>query len=168
MDNQKHPELDTAIFGAGCFWGVEEAFRTLPGVAATKVGYSGGTVTEPSYEEVCTGKTGHAEVVHVTFDPTEITYQQLLDVFWTIHDPTQMNCQGPDVGTQYRSTIFYNSSEQEDSAKHSKKVQSTSGQYRRPIVTEIAPTDTFWPAEDYHQQYLAKRGMGACPSNLKS
>lgn len=161
---QQHNKLETALFGAGCFWGVEETFRKHPGVQETCVGYSGGALSSPSYETVCSGKTGHAEVVQITFDPSDVSYEELLNVFWECHDPTQMNRQGPDRGSQYRSVIFYNSPEQAESAQLAKRSQSTSNRYRQPIVTEISIAGTFWPAEDYHQQYLAKRGMGACPS----
>ncbi|MDG2053141.1 MAG: peptide-methionine (S)-S-oxide reductase MsrA [Phycisphaerales bacterium] len=162
--SEKHNKLETALFGAGCFWGVEETFRKQPGVRETSVGYSGGAISNPSYELVCSGKTGHAEVVQITFDPSDVSYEELLNVFWDCHDPTQMNRQGPDRGSQYRSVIFYNSTEQAESARDTKRAQSTSNRYRQPIVTEISIAGTFWPAEEYHQQYLAKRGMGACPS----
>lgn len=149
-----------ATFGGGCFWGVEEAFRTLPGVISTTVGYEGGSLRNPSYEDVCTDRTGHAEVVQVEYDPARITYEQLLDKFWEVHDPTTANRQGPDVGTQYRSVIFYHSPEQKTAAEAS--TQREQPKYRRPIVTEIVPASDFWQAEDYHQQYLAKRGMSHC------
>lgn len=149
-----------ATFGGGCFWGVEEAFRTLPGVISTTVGYEGGSLRNPSYEDVCTDRTGHAEVVQVEYDPGRITYEQLLDKFWEVHDPTTKNRQGPDVGTQYRSVIFYHSPEQKAAAEAS--IQREQPKYRRPIVTEIVPTSEFWHAEDYHQQYLAKRGLSHC------
>lgn len=151
-----------ATFGAGCFWGVEEAFRQLPGVLSTAVGYMGGTLENPSYEDVCTDRTGHAEVVQIEFDPAKISYEQLLNVFWETHDPTTRNRQGPDVGAQYRSAIFYHSPEQRQIAEHSKQVLGGSGRFKSPIVTEIAPAQTFWRAEDYHQQYFAKRGGGHC------
>lgn len=151
-----------ATFGAGCFWGVEAAFRRVPGVTATTVGYLGGTLENPTYEDVCTGKTGHAEVVEVDYDPTQVTYDDLLDVFWTNHDPTTLNRQGPDVGTQYRSAIFFHTPEQEAAARTSKERREQSGQYRRPIVTEITPASTFYRAEEYHQQYLEKRGLSHC------
>ena len=149
-----------ATFGGGCFWGVEEAFRTLPGVISTTVGYEGGSLTNPSYEDVCTDRTGHAEVVQVEYDPGRITYEQLLDKFWEVHDPTTKNRQGPDIGTQYRSVIFYHSPEQKAAAEAS--IQREQPKYRRPIVTEIVAASDFWQAEDYHQQYLAKRGMSHC------
>jgi peptide-methionine (S)-S-oxide reductase len=152
----------TATFGAGCFWGVEAAFRQVPGVVATAVGYLGGTLVNPTYHDVCTGRTGHAEVVEVQFDPSKVTYDQLLDVFWKNHDPTTLNRQGPDVGAQYRSAIFFHSPEQEKAALASKERLQTSGRFRRPIVTEVTPASTFYKAEDYHQQYLEKRGLSSC------
>jgi peptide-methionine (S)-S-oxide reductase len=151
-----------ATFGAGCFWGVEEAFRQLDGVVATAVGYEGGTMPDPTYKDVCTDRTGHAEVVEVEYDPAKINYSALLDTFWQNHDPTQLNRQGPDYGTQYRTVIFYHSPEQEEAAKASKKQLEESGKFRKPIVTQIVPAETFWKAEDYHQQYLAKRGLSHC------
>jgi peptide-methionine (S)-S-oxide reductase len=153
---------ETATFAAGCFWGVEEAFRTLPGVIGTTVGYTGGTKREPTYREVCTGTTGHAEAVRVEFDPERVGYEQLLDVFWQNHDPTQVNRQGPDRGTQYRSEIFVHGEAQEAAARASKERQEASGRHARPIATRITPAADFWPAEEYHQQYLAKRGMAHC------
>ena len=153
---------ETATFAAGCFWGVEEAFRTLPGVAATTVGYTGGTKSEPTYKEVCTGTTGHAEAVRVEFDPATVSYEQLLDVFWQNHDPTQVNRQGPDRGTQYRTEIFVHGAEQEAAARASKEREEASGRHRGPIATRITPAAEFWPAEEYHQQYLLKRGQAAC------
>jgi peptide-methionine (S)-S-oxide reductase len=151
-----------ATFGAGCFWGVEEEFRKVPGVTATAVGYSGGTTPRPTYEQVCTDQTGHAEVVEVDYDPAAVSYEDLLEVFWNNHNPTQLNRQGPDVGTQYRSAIFFHTPEQEAAARASRERLEKSGRFNRPIVTEISPAQTFWRAEDYHQQYLAKRGLGAC------
>jgi peptide-methionine (S)-S-oxide reductase len=151
---------ETAMFGAGCFWGVEEAFRRTPGVLATAVGYAGGRTENPSYEDVCTDRTGHAEVVRVEFDPDEVSYDKLLDLFWSLHDPTTRNRQGPDVGSQYRSVIFTHSPEQEAAAKASKDRHQK--ELPRPIVTEIVPAANFYFAEDYHQQYLAKRGRGSC------
>jgi peptide-methionine (S)-S-oxide reductase len=151
-----------ATFGAGCFWGVEAAFRQIPGVVATAVGYLGGTLVNPTYHDVCTDRTGHAEVVQVEFDPAKVTYDQLLDVFWKNHDPTTINRQGPDVGSQYRSAIFYHSPDQEQAAMASKEKTEKSGRFRRPIVTEITPASTFYKAEDYHQQYLEKRGLASC------
>lgn len=151
-----------AIFGAGCFWGVEEAFRQVEGVTDVAVGYSGGHVENPDYRTVCSGQTGHAEVVQVEYDPEQVSYEQLLDVFWANHDPTTLNRQGPDVGTQYRSAIFYVTPEQEAAAHKSKQAQQESGRFRRPIVTEITAASPFWRGEEYHQQYLAKRGLRGC------
>jgi peptide-methionine (S)-S-oxide reductase len=153
---------EKATFAAGCFWGVEAAFRQVPGVLDAAVGYSGGGFPNPTYEDVCTGRTGHAESVQVEFDPARVSYDQLLDVFWENHDPTTLNRQGPDVGTQYRSVIFVEGPEQEKAAKESKERLEKSGRYRRPIVTEIAPAQPFWRAEDYHQRYLEKRGLAHC------
>lgn len=153
---------EKATFGAGCFWGVEAAFRQVPGVVATRVGYAGGTTPNPTYQQVCTDRTGHAEVVEVTYDPTRVTYDDLLSVFWENHDPTQLNRQGPDVGTQYRSAIFFHSPEQEAKARASRARLEQSGRYRRPIVTEITPVPEFYEAEEYHQQYLEKRGLASC------
>ncbi len=153
---------EKATFGAGCFWGVEEAFRRIPGVVATTVGYEGGSLDRPTYQDVCTDRTGHAEVVEVEYDPTKASYDELLDVFWRNHDPTTKNRQGPDVGTQYRSVIFYHSAEQKTAALASKDRVEQSGRYHRRIVTEIVPATTFWRAEDYHQQYLEKHGMANC------
>lgn len=154
--------MDKATFGAGCFWGVEAAFRRIKGVTATCVGYIGGTMPNPTYHDVCTGRTGHAEAVEVDFDPEQVSYEDLLKVFWSSHDPTQLNRQGPDVGTQYRSAIFFHSAEQEKAAKTSKDKLQASTLFKRPLVTEIVPAPTFYKAEDYHQQYLDKRGMGSC------
>lgn len=151
---------EKATFGAGCFWGVEEAFRRLPGVLDTAVGFMGGTLADPTYADVCTGRTGHAEVVEVTYDPAHASYRDLLDLFWSIHDPTTPNRQGPDIGTQYRSVIFYHTPEQEAAALASKRDMERSGAFRRPIVTAIEPAGTFWRAEEYHQHYLAKRVGG--------
>jgi len=153
---------ELATFGAGCFWGVEAAFRQIPGVMGTAVGYLGGTLENPTYHDVCTGRTGHAEVVRVEFDPSEVPYEHLLDVFWKNHDPTTLNRQGPDVGTQYRSAIFYHSPAQKEAAQASKEQLSKSGKFPRPIVTEITPASAFYKAEDYHQQYLEKRGLASC------
>jgi len=154
--------IDKATFGAGCFWGVEVAFRSLPGVVNATVGYEGGHTQNPSYRDVCTDETGHAEVVQVEFDTDKISYDKLLDAFWKLHDPTQMNRQGPDVGTQYRSAIFFHSPEQRMAAQASKEALAASGKHKRPIATEIVPAQTFYPAEDYHQQYLSKRGLASC------
>jgi len=153
--------MEKATFGAGCFWGVEETFRQLKGVVSTAVGYEGGTSDKPTYRDVCTDRTGHAEVVEVTYDPQVIAYEKLLDTFWHGHNPTTLNRQGPDVGSQYRSVIFYHSPEQQKAAQTSKdKLQKTG--YKSPIVTQIVPAEPFWIAEDYHQQYLAKRGLNHC------
>src|ERR1051325_11696392 len=151
--------IEKATFGAGCFWGVEDAFRQVKGVRETAVGYAGGHYENPTYQDVCSGRTGHAEVVEVHFDPSEISYDELLNVFWENHDPTTLNRQGPDWGTQYRSVIFYHTPEQEAAARASKEKMQASGKFRRPIVTEIAPASEFHRAEDYHQQYLEKRGL---------
>jgi peptide-methionine (S)-S-oxide reductase len=153
---------EKATFGAGCFWGVEETFRMLPGVKSTAVGYAGGTTEQPSYEEVCSDGTGHAEVVEVEFDPQAISYDKLLDVFWANHNPTTMNRQGPDVGKQYRSVIFYHSPEQKAQAEGSKAALEKSGRHSRPIVTQIEAAPPFWRAEEYHQKYLQKRGQTHC------
>jgi peptide-methionine (S)-S-oxide reductase len=152
----------TATFAAGCFWGVEAAFRQVPGVVDTAVGYTGGSLPNPTYEDVCTDRTGHAEAVRVEFDPSRVSYGELLDVFWGNHDPTTKNRQGPDVGTQYRSAIFFHDAEQENVASESRNRQEKSGKFRRPIVTEIVPEMEFWRAEDYHQRYLEKRGLAHC------
>ncbi len=154
--------MEKATFAAGCFWGVEEAFRHIDGVVDTAVGYEGGTLENPTYEDVCTDRTGHAEVVEVTFDPARVSYGQLVDFFFSIHDPTTLNRQGPDVGTQYRSAIFYHTPEQEAIARAAKERLQASGRFRRPIVTEIVPASTFWRAEEYHQRYLEKRGLSSC------
>jgi peptide-methionine (S)-S-oxide reductase len=151
-----------ATFAAGCFWGVEAAFRQLKGVTGTSVGYIGGTLSEPTYHDVCSGRTGHAEAVQVEYDPSQVSYEDLLRVFWENHDPTTLNRQGPDVGTQYRSAIFFHTPEQEAAAKASKEALAKSGRFKRPIVTEIQPAPEFWQAEDYHQQYLEKRGQAHC------
>ena len=158
--NENRTEL--ATFGAGCFWGVEEEFRKLHGVISTKVGYLGGNKDNPSYEEICSDETGHAEVVEVTFDCEKINYEQLLNLFWNIHNPTKLNRQGVDIGTQYRSAIFYHSEEQKEIAVLSKNKLEKINKYSRPIVTEISQVKTFWEAEDYHQQYLTKRGLTSC------
>ena len=150
------------MFGAGCFWGVEVTFRQIPGVTDAEVGYAGGKTDHPTYKDVCSDRTGHAEVVHVTFDPAISSYRQLLDVFWRSHDPTQLNRQGPDVGTQYRSVIFYYTDEQKKLAEESKASLEHSNKYSRPVVTRIEPAPTFWRAEDYHQRYLEKRGLASC------
>jgi len=155
--------MQKATFAAGCFWHVEEAFRHLKGVISTTVGYMGGTLKNPTYEDVCTDKTRHAEVIEITYDPGKISYEDLLNVFWDIHDPTTKNRQGPDVGTQYRSVIFYHTLEQKTAAEISKKNLEQSRKYKKKIVTEITKATIFYPAEEYHQQYLAKHGLAACP-----
>jgi peptide-methionine (S)-S-oxide reductase len=151
---------EKATFGAGCFWGVEIEFRNVPGVVDTAVGYEGGTLPNPTYEDVCSHTTGHAEVVQVEFDPGEVSYDELLDVFWGVHDPTQVNRQGPDIGSNYRSVIFFHSPEQEEKALESKA--RAQARFDRPIATEISPASDFWRAEEYHQQYLVKRGLATC------
>ncbi len=153
---------DTATFAAGCFWGVQAAFDEVKGVVTTTVGYTGGHTSKPTYEDVCSHTTGHAEAVQVEFDPAVVTYEQLLDAFWAMHDPTTLNRQGPDFGTQYRSAIFYHSAAQQAVALASKDRLQKSGRYRNPVVTEIVPASTFWPAEDYHQEYFKKHGGGSC------
>ncbi|MDP9070181.1 MAG: peptide-methionine (S)-S-oxide reductase MsrA [Actinomycetota bacterium] len=154
--------MKKATFGAGCFWGVEATFRQVEGVTATAVGYAGGRTENPTYREVCSHRTGHAEVVEVDYDPARVSYEELLDVFWANHDPTTRDRQGPDVGDQYRSVIFFHDDEQQAAAVASKDTLDRSGRYRRPIVTEIAPAPTFYRAEDYHQQYLEKLGRSSC------
>jgi len=154
--------MEKATFAAGCFWGVEATFRQLQGVISTRVGYTGGQLPNPTYKDVCTDRTGHAEAVEVEYDPAKISYQQLLNVFWENHDPTQLNRQGPDWGTQYRSAIFFHTPEQESAANSSREVLGKSGRFRKPIVTRIVPATTFYEAEDYHQQYLEKRGLASC------
>jgi peptide-methionine (S)-S-oxide reductase len=154
------PTLEKATFGAGCFWGVEATFRRLAGVKSTQVGYIGGALEKPTYQDVCTDRTGHAEAVEVAYDPQVISYHDLLEVFWNNHNPTTLNRQGPDVGTQYRSAIFFHTPEQEAEARRSR--DAAQARFPRPIVTEITPVGTFWPAEDYHQQYLEKRGLAHC------
>lgn len=149
--------MEKAMLGAGCFWGVEAAFRKVKGVTATNVGYSGGLFPNPTYEDVCTGRTGHAEVVIVEYDPLQESYENLLSIFWECHDPTTLNRQGPDIGTQYRSAIFFFNAEQEAIAKASREVIQKSGRYQKEIVTEITPAMKFYLAEDYHQQYFEKR-----------
>jgi len=154
--------MEKAIFAAGCFWGVEATFRQLPGVNSTRVGYIGGKTENPTYKQVCTDGTGHAEAVEVTYDPAKISYDKLLDVFWENHDPTQLNRQGPDWGTQYRSAIFFTTPEQEAAAKASKEALDNSHRFGKKIVTQIVPAPTFFEAEDYHQQYLEKKGLASC------
>ncbi len=153
---------EKATFGAGCFWGVEETFRSLKGVTNTAVGYAGGTKENPSYEDVCTDETGHAEVIEVEFDPAQIGYDKVLEAFWSSHNPTTLNRQGPDIGTQYRSVIFYHSPAQKAAAEASREKIDKSGRFRGPVVTQIEPAPKFWRAEEYHQCYLAKRGQSHC------
>ena len=153
---------EKATFGAGCFWGVEASFREIPGVVNAVSGYEGGSLDNPTYQDVCTDRTGHAEVVEVEFDPGQVSYQKLVEAFWSLHDPTQVNRQGPDHGTQYRTVIFYHSPEQERTALASKAALEASGRFKKPIATEIVPAQTFWPAEEYHQRYLEKRGLRHC------
>jgi peptide-methionine (S)-S-oxide reductase len=154
--------LQMATFAAGCFWGVEEVFTKTKGVKSTRVGYIGGNLQNPTYEDVCTDRTGHAEALQVKYDPKEISYEELLDLFWSIHNPTTKNRQGPDIGSQYRSTIFYHTPEQERIAKKSKQELDDSNKFQNKIVTEIVPASTFYPAEDYHQKYYQKIGGGSC------
>ena len=154
--------MATATFAAGCFWGVEATFRQIPGVISTRVGYTGGKTENPTYKDVCGDGTGHAEAVEVEYDPAKVAYDKLLDVFWENHDPTQLNRQGPDWGSQYRSAIFYHSPEQEAEAKASKEKLAKSGKFSKPVVTQIVPAVAFYQAEDYHQQYLEKRGLASC------
>lgn len=154
--------MQFATFGAGCFWGVEEIFRQINGVKDTDVGYMGGTFKNPTYKDVCNGDTGHAEVVHITYDPAEVSYEKLLEIFWENHNPTTRNRQGPDTGRQYRSAIFYHTPEQQKIAKKSKAALEESGKWHTPIVTEITPAGAFYKAEEYHQQYLRKNGLSNC------
>jgi len=154
--------MEKATFAAGCFWGVELAFQRIPGVKSTRVGYTGGTADQPTYEMVCTGRTGHAEAVLVEFDPKAVTYDTLLEVFWHKHDPTQLNRQGPDVGTQYRSAIFYHNEGQKEAAVRSRDALAQSGRFSRPVATGIVPAAAFFDAEEYHQRYLEKRGLTNC------
>lgn len=151
-----------ATFAAGCFWGVEDAFRRVPGVADVAVGYSGGTSENPTYQEVCTGRTGHAEVVRVDYDPDTVAYEQLLDAFWQCHDPTQVNRQGPDIGTQYRSAIFYHDEQQRQAAEQAKQELDQSNRFGKPVATEISPAGPFYRAEEYHQRYFEKNGISGC------
>ena len=152
--------VDQATFAAGCFWGVESTFREVPGVVDVTVGYTGGTTERPTYEQVCSHRTGHAEAVLVAFDPARVSYDELLDVFWRMHDPTTLNRQGPDVGSQYRSAVFTHGEDQQKAAEASK--ERVQDRFRRPIVTEIAPVSKFWPAEEYHQRYFEKHGIAGC------
>jgi peptide-methionine (S)-S-oxide reductase len=160
--SKEKTEMVTATFGAGCFWGVEATFRQIEGVKATAVGYCGGHTERPTYRDVCSDETGHAEVVEVQYDPSVVPYEKLLQVFWEAHDPTQVNRQGPDIGSQYRSVIFYHTPEQEAAAKRSKEELDKSGAYKRPVATSIEAAQPFWRAEEYHQQYLEKRGLSSC------
>jgi peptide-methionine (S)-S-oxide reductase len=154
--------MELATFGAGCFWGIEALFRQVEGVVDAAVGYTGGTLENPTYQDVCSDRTGHAEVVQVTFDPARVSYEKLLDIFWQVHDPTQLNRQGPDHGRQYRSAIFFHSPEQEAAARASKEKLQASNLISRPIATEITAASTFWRAEEYHQRYLEKNGLPIC------
>jgi peptide-methionine (S)-S-oxide reductase len=154
--------MEKATFAAGCFWGVEAAFGKIKGVTATSAGYCGGDWENPTYEDVCTDRTGHAEAVQVEFDPTQVSYEQLLDVFFSIHDPTTLNRQGPDIGTQYRSAIFYHTPEQRAAALAAKEKLEQSGKFKKPVVTEIVPAGLFYRAEEYHQRYLEKQGLTGC------
>ena len=157
--------MEKATFGAGCFWGVEETFRLVKGVASTTVGYMGGTLKNPTYRDVCTDKTGHAEVVQIEFDPSVVSYNDLLRIFWETHNPTTPNRQGPDEGTQYRSVIFFHTPEQEAAARASMEELERAKVFMRPIVTQIVPAQDFWPAEEYHQKYLEKRGLSHCSTH---
>jgi len=154
--------MEKATFGAGCFWGVEVEFGRIPGVAETAVGYEGGKTERPTYKDVCTDSTGHAEVVELTFDPAKVPYEHLVEAFFALHDPTQLNRQGPDWGTQYRSAIFFHSPEQEATAKQVIEKLTAEQKFRKPIVTQVVPAQTFWKAEEYHQKYLEKRGAVSC------
>ena len=154
--------MEKATFGAGCFWGVEATFRSIPGVVSTLVGYCGGKTDNPTYQDVCTDTTGHAEVVEITFDPAQLPYEQLLETFWKLHDPTTPNRQGPDVGSQYRSVIFFHSPAHEAAARAAKERLDKSGKFRNPVVTQIVPAAPFYKAEEYHQRYLEKRGLASC------
>lgn len=154
--------MEKATFGAGCFWGVQTAFDRIPGVEKTVVGYEGGTLENPSYKDVCTDRTGHAEVIEIDFDPARVGYQQLLDTFFAMHDPTQLNRQGPDFGTQYRSVVFYHSPAQQQAAQSTIERLTVEQKFSAPIVTQVVPATAFWPAEEYHQKYLEKRGATSC------
>lgn len=158
---------EKATFAAGCFWHVEEAFRHVKGVVGTRVGYTGGTVENPTYNDVCTGETGHAETVEIQYEPEQISYDQLLEIFWENHNPTSLNQQGPDIGTEYRSAIFFHTPEQEKAARESKARLEKSGKYDQPIVTEIEPAGPFYPAEEYHQQYMEKQGSCSLKGPVK-
>ena len=158
--------MEKATFAAGCFWGVEAAFRQIPGVVATRVGYTGGHTDDPTYERVCSHTTGHAEAVEVTFDPERVSYEQLLDVFWTNHNPTTKNRQGLDIGDQYRSAVFFHSPEQQEAAERTKEAVEAKLHWPKKVVTQIVPAPEFYEAEDYHQQYLEKRGRSSCTVEL--
>jgi peptide-methionine (S)-S-oxide reductase len=162
----KENALEKATFAAGCFWGVEAAFRQIPGVVATRVGYTGGDTDDPTYERVCSHTTGHAEAVEVTFDPERVSYEQLLDIFWTNHNPTTKNRQGLDIGDQYRSAVFFHSPEQQEAAERTKEAVQAKIHWPKKVVTEIVPAPEFYEAEDYHQQYLEKRGRSSCTVEL--
>jgi peptide-methionine (S)-S-oxide reductase len=162
----KENALEKATFAAGCFWGVEAAFRQIPGVVATRVGYTGGHTDDPTYEHVCSHTTGHAEAVEVTFDPERVSYEQLLDVFWTNHNPTTKNRQGLDIGDQYRSAVFFHSPDQQEAAERTKEAVQAKVHWPKKVVTEIVPAPEFYEAEDYHQQYLEKRGRSTCTVEL--
>jgi peptide-methionine (S)-S-oxide reductase len=164
VDSTGDNSMDKATFAAGCFWGVEAAFRNVKGVSSTQVGYTGGKTEDPTYREVCSDRTGHAEAVEVTYDPDSVSYSDLLDVFWSIHDPTQVDRQGPDVGSQYRSAVFFHTPEQEAEARASKAELEKKNRFKRPVATEIVPASEFYRAEEYHQRYFEKRGIGSCPS----
>lgn len=162
--NNKNPSrLEKAIFAAGCFWGMEETFRNIEGVVSTKAGYTGGSLKNPTYEDVCADKTGHAEAIEIEYDPSVVSYDKLLGIFWEMHDPTALNRQGPDIGAQYRSAIFYTDENQKNKAVLSKENLEKSGKYDKKIATEIIPAAEFYPAEDYHQKYYMKRGIKSCP-----
>ena len=154
--------IEKATFGAGCFWGVEAAFAAIPGVTATAVGYEGGKLDKPTYKDVCTDQTGHAEVVELDFDPERVSYEKLLDAFFDLHDPTTLNRQGPDWGAQYRTVIFFHSPEQEATAKRVIEKLTAEQRFAKPIVTQVVSAETFWKAEEYHQKYLQKRGVASC------
>ena len=158
--------MEKATFGAGCFWGVESFFRQVPGVVEAITGYAGGCMKNPTYKDVCSDQTGHAEVVEVTFDPAKVSYDRLVDVFFMNHDPTTLNRQGPDVGTQYRSVIFAHSPEQERIAREKRAALEKSGKFKRPVVTRVEPAPTFWPAEEYHQRYFEKNNLPSCHVNF--
>jgi len=162
LSRQGADNVEKATFAAGCFWGVEADFRDVEGVVKTTVGYTGGHFANPTYEDVCSDRTGHAEAVLVEFDPGIVSYKGLLEAFWSIHDPTTLNRQGPDVGSQYRSAVFYHNEAQKAAALASRDALAKSNKYKRPIATEISPADVFWPAEEYHQQYFEKRGLRSC------